>query len=137
MRNETMKKSGLLLLLAVALGCAESGAPPAGSTASVSEESGASSAAAAGSEAAELALPPETASVVRFSCPTMECEFCRASVKEAVASLPGVDKVEFDENARTVTASVKPAEFKAADAIKALEDAGFPANKVEDVSTDS
>ncbi len=133
-----MKKSGLLLLLAMALGCAESAVPPAESSSSTGGEPAATVAeATATSETAELTLPAETATVVRFSCPTMECEYCRASVKDAVVSLPGVDKIEFDEKARTVTASVKPTDFKAADAVKALEDAGFPANKVEDLSTES
>jgi len=133
-----MKKSGLLLLLAMALGCAESAAPPAESSSATNEEAGAAVAETTeSSEAAELTMPTETATVVRFSCPTMTCEFCRASVKDAVVSLPGVDKIEFDEEGRTVTASVKPEEFKAASAVKALEDAGFPADKVEDLSTES
>lgn len=58
-------------------------------------------------------------------------------MKSALASLPGVANVEIDADARTATASVKPDEFKAADAVKALEDAGFPTDKVEDLSTES
>ena len=58
-------------------------------------------------------------------------------MKSALASLPGVANVEIDADARTATASVKPDEFKAADAIEALKDAGFPADKVEDLSAES
>ncbi len=59
------------------------------------------------------------------------------SVNSALASLPGVANVEIDADARTATVSVKPDEFKAADAVKALEDAGFPADKAEDLSAES
>jgi len=77
-----MKKSGLLLLLAVAFGCAETVAPPApeSSTASESLTAVTEAAGPAGSEAAAspetqeadgLDLPPVTATLVKFSCPGM------------------------------------------------------------------
>lgn len=64
-----MKKSGLLLLLAVAFGCAESAAPP-----TAPESSTAATEAAAPAESQEaggLDLPPATATAVKFSCPGM------------------------------------------------------------------
>ncbi|MHC4876010.1 MAG: hypothetical protein ACYTGL_05890 [Planctomycetota bacterium] len=64
-----MKKSGLLLLLAVAFGCAESAAPPSapeGSTAATEAP-----ASTATQEVDGLALPPATATLVKFSCPGM------------------------------------------------------------------
>lgn len=62
-----MKKSGLLLLLAVAFGCAETAAPPAAPESSTA----ATEAAAETQEADGLALPPATATLVKFSCPGM------------------------------------------------------------------
>lgn len=58
------------------------------------------------------------------------------SVKNALASLPGVANVEIDADARTATVSVQPDEFKAADAVQALEDAGYPADNAEDISAE-
>jgi hypothetical protein len=64
-----MKKSGLLLLLVVAFGCAETAAPPA-----APESPTAATEAPASTETQEadgLALPPATATLVKFSCPGM------------------------------------------------------------------
>ena len=64
-----MKRSGLLLLLAVAFGCAESAGPPA-----APESSTAATEAPASTETQEadgLELPPATATLVKFSCPGM------------------------------------------------------------------
>lgn len=62
-----MKKTGLLLLLAVAFGCAESAAPPAAPESSTA----AAPASTETQEAEGLQLPPATATLVKFSCPGM------------------------------------------------------------------
>lgn len=69
-----MKKSGLLLLLAVAFGCAETAAPPAPESWTAPESLTAVTEAAASTETQEadgLDLPTATATLVKFSCPGM------------------------------------------------------------------
>jgi hypothetical protein len=65
-----MKKSGLLLLLlAVAFGCSQTAAPPT-TPESATAVTGVATPAET-QEAGGLALPPATATVVKFSCPGM------------------------------------------------------------------
>lgn len=67
---------------------------------------------------------------VVFRVPDMHCEFaCAPMVRETLAALPGVAKVETDVESQTATVMTSD-EFAPDKALAALEAAGFPAKKV-------
>ena len=62
-----------------------------------------------------------------FSVPDMHCEFaCAPKVRETLAAVPGVEKVETDVETQTATIVAKSG-FDARKAIVALTEAGYPA----------
>lgn len=79
-------------------------------------------------EPVELVDAPEGA--VMFSVPDMHCEFaCAPKVRETLASVPGVEKVETNVEDQTATVFIGDG-FDAKQAIAALTDANYPAKRI-------
>ena len=83
----------------------------------------------AGASALEIESPaPQvtTENAVVFSVPDMHCEFaCAPAVREALAAVPGVQKVETDVEKQTATVYVGGA-FDESEALAVLAGAGYP-----------
>ena len=61
-----------------------------------------------------------------FNVEKMMCGGCEANVKKALADVAGVDSVEVDLEAKTVTVE---GAIDAADIAKIISDAGYPATE--------
>lgn len=82
------------------------------------------------SDAASVAADGTPTELV-FSVPDMHCEFaCAPKVRETLAAVPGVEKVETDVDTQTATVVTGPG-FEAKKAIAALTEAGYPAAVTE------
>ncbi|MGC1272366.1 MAG: heavy metal-associated domain-containing protein [Planctomycetaceae bacterium] len=68
-------------------------------------------------------------SMVVFSVPDMSCEIvCAPMVRDTLAAIPGVEKVETDLDAHTATLVTSDG-FEETKALAALSEAGYPAQR--------
>ena len=82
------------------------------------------------SEVEAVRFNAEGLATVAFSVQGMMCEdSCAKSVREILASQPGVQDVEVDYDAKTATCAVDEAQFDPTTAIAALADKDFEAAK--------
>jgi copper chaperone len=63
---------------------------------------------------------------VRVTAPDISCAHCVATVKEAVAALPGVASVEADPATKQVEIDFDPGRVSLAQIAAALDEAGYP-----------
>jgi copper chaperone CopZ len=77
------------------------------------------------------ALHEGDVNTVSFSVPSMECEGCAATVKDALASTAGVEQCVVNLDSHVAICKVNPDTFKAEDVLKALADAGYKDSTVK------
>ncbi|HEY6962685.1 MAG TPA: heavy-metal-associated domain-containing protein [Gaiellaceae bacterium] len=58
-----------------------------------------------------------------YSVPGVSCEHCRAAITTEVSAVPGVEHVDVDLDAKTVTVSAEPLDDAAV--VAAIDDAGY------------
>jgi len=81
--------------------------------------------------AAGTPSPDSRSETLALSIPDMHCEFaCAPKVRETLAALPGVQKVETNVENQTATVIAGDG-FDVAKALAALEEAGYPAKEAE------
>lgn len=85
-----------------------------------------------GCGSSETAAPQASAdsaknvNLISFTVPGMTCPHgCVAKVRETLATLPGVEKVEVDFESKTATCTLGGSDFDSGAAVKALAEAGF------------
>jgi copper chaperone CopZ len=62
-------------------------------------------------------------STVTYSVPDVSCEHCRSAITGEVSSVVGVESVEVDLDAKTVTVSGEPLDEQAI--VAAIDEAGY------------
>lgn len=62
-------------------------------------------------------------STVTFNVPGVSCGHCRSAIEREVATVSGVDSVEVDLDAKTVTVSGEPLDENAI--VAAIDEAGY------------
>ena len=79
----------------------------------------------------EKPAPTSVSDTLVLSVPDMHCEFaCAPKVRETLAAVPGVEKVE--TNVENQTATIETGDgFEMKQALAALEGAGYPAKAAE------
>ena len=60
---------------------------------------------------------------ITYSVPDVSCDHCRAVITSEVSTVAGVDSVEVDLNAKTVTVTGEPLDDQAI--IAAIDEAGY------------
>jgi copper chaperone len=60
---------------------------------------------------------------ITYSVPDVSCDHCRAAITSEVSTVAGVDSVEVDLNAKTVTVTGEPLDDQAI--IAAIDEAGY------------
>lgn len=62
-----------------------------------------------------------------FSAPDISCGGCANAIKKALGGVAGIDRVDVDVDAKTVTVAHDPDLASAAAVLTRLDHAGFPA----------
>lgn len=111
------------LTAALAVGCADSGSK---TTTADADALPAGSGSAEAKSAALVVFNADGAPTVAFDVPGIHCEFCAASVKEALVAHPGVVDVKVDVEEKVAEVAIDEESFDSGAAIEALAAANFP-----------